>query len=227
MTVVTVVSITALFLRGFKFQNLTNNNYFKTPLIKVWLLQTPGFDTKMEAYQTGISSQQQQWGIHVIFNQNQWHWVAGVYTTDVDANQALQQAQNLPPNVYIQIYQIKEKKFYTSKETATLCNETLKTIENIFFTLIELRNNAISAINNNNIQLNLINQYNDIKVKGESLQEINTNLQSPVIATVIYSVNQNLLGLQNIVSHDTITPHNLAEINTALLMTIFSLDNFS
>ena len=76
------------------------------------------------------------------------------------------------------------------------------------------------------LQLDLTAEYNQIKSSADDLQTLNANWQSEVIATIIYTANQNLLGLQEIIYNDAQKAPSLAIINTALLKTIFSLDNF-
>lgn len=225
MAVVTAVSITTLFLRGFTFKDLNPNNHFQTPSMEIWLLQSSDYDTKMEAYQAGISSQKEQWGIYVISNQGHWHWIAGVYTTEDDAMQALQQPQT-PNNVSVKSCQITGKQFQLSDDAAIVCQDAITAIQDIFTKLIELRSLVTKSANTSNILLDLINHYNQIKDFAAQLQRINADLQNSIVATVIYSINQNLLGLHDIVCEELNQPCSLAEINTALLMTIFSLDNF-
>lgn len=229
LTVITAASITALFLRGFKIENLTekfSNQEIQTPTIQVWLVQTANYTDKMEAYQAGIRAASSGLGVYVLPEKEKWIWVAGVYLTEADADSALNSA-NLPENASTKSYQITGKKFQLAPDAAEECCQILTAVQTVFNLLLNLR----TAINNTSedtsqILFDLLTQFNQLKSSTETLQTLNITLQNQLINTMIYSANQNILSLQEIVNHDASKPFSLVRVNTALLNTIFSLDNF-
>ena len=230
LAVVTAGSVAALFLRGFKVQNLTDqlkNKELQTPAMEVCLIETKGYESKMAAYQAGIAAKDGGFGVYVLPDVNsQWTWVAGVYANEKDANDTLSQ-NVLPADAKVEKYQIVGKKFKVDPAALEPCQQVLTTVQNVYNLLFELR---MAVMENNEIkdlQLALTTLYNQIKNNTETLQTLNDKLQSQIIASLIYTANQNILGLQDIIYADTVYALSLATVNTALLMTIFSLDNFS
>ena len=228
LIVVTAASITALFLRGFTIDDLTDqfkNQSLTTPTKQVWLVQTTGYDDKMDAYKAGIAAAGNDWGVYVLPDNGKWTWVAGVYTTAEESDEALKQS-GLPTNASSKLYQITGKSFQLAPDAAVACGQVLTAVENVFNLLLDLRTAINKAADSGNLILDLTAQYNQIKGSSETLQTLNANLQNQFVATVIYTANQNILSLQDIVCSDANHPVSLAQINTALLKTIFSLDNF-
>lgn len=225
---ITAGSITALFLRGFKFKDLGErftNQSLQTPSMEVWLVQTTAYANKMDAYKVGIAATQHDWGVYVRPDGGKWTWVAGVYQSEEDANNALQQS-GLPANASSQIYQITGKNFSIAADAVTPCRLVLAAVQKVFELLLNLRTALNEAADTGNLLLDLTTQYNQIKSGAETLQTLNATLHNQLIATVIYTANQNILGLQEIIFSDSTHSCNLATVNTALLKTIFSLDNF-
>jgi len=228
LAVATLASVTALFLRGFKLQDITEqltNQELQTPTLQVWLLKTEGYDSKMSAYQSGISAASNGLGVYVLPENGKWTWVAGVYSSEDAANDALNQT-GIPSEAKIYPYQITGKKFSISPDVLMPCQQVLNSVQNVFAILLNLRTAITVNDDIKSLQLDLITDYNQIKSGAENLQTLNANLQSKIIATIIYTANQNLLGLQDIVYADAAEIPSLAIINTALLKSIFSLDNF-
>ncbi len=229
LIVATASSITALFLRGFRIQNLKaqfTNQELCTPALNAWLIQVPGYNNKMDAYQAGLSATNHNLGVYVLPDVHaQWVWVAGVYTSEELALQTLNQT-NLPATAKIQLYEIKSKKFSLDPEVVQLCRKVLDCVQEIFQQLLAIRTALETGKDMSTIQVKMIEQYNQIKKGAEDLHALNTHLQNKFIATVIYTANQNLLGLQELICTDKIQSISLTVINTALLKVFFSLDNF-
>ncbi|MCM1403894.1 MAG: hypothetical protein NC133_00055 [Prevotella sp.] len=228
LAVVTVCSIAALFLRGFKIQDLPNQfnqKTLQTPTMDVWLLEIQDHDSKMEAYKTGVRAINNGWGVYVLPDGEKWTWVAGVYVTENDANDAMGQI-GLPENAQLKLYQITGKEFQMTPEEFEPCHQILSAVKNIFNLLLELRTAIVEANESNQLLLDLTTEYNLIKNGADTLQTLNANLQNPLLATIIYTANQNILSLQEIICSETTKTCSLATVNTALLKTIFSLDNF-
>lgn len=228
LIVATVGSITALFLRGFRFKDFTaqlNQQEVSTPEMKVWLLETTGYRDKMDAYKGGIAAAVHGAGVYVLPQDNKWTWIAGVYQDKKDAENVLNQNW-LPAETTIKFYQITSKKFRVTREARQSCQHILSSVKKIFNFLQDLRIAVSNQATTGQIQHALITEYNAIKSEAEKLQTLNTDAQDNFIATLIYTANQNILGLQEIICADANIRPNMATVNTALLMTIFSLDNF-
>ncbi len=224
LVVATAGSITALFLRGFQIKDFAEQLKAKnldTPTLEVWLLETPGYHDKMDAYQAGLAASSNGLGVYVLPVQEQWTWVACAYKTKDDADNALKQI-NLSTTTKVEHYQITGKKIQISPDVFVPCQQILTSVKNVFNLLFDLRDAISNSTNIKDIQLQLTTEYNQIKSGVEVLQKLNATLHNQLIATVIYTANQNILSLQDIIFD---TP-NLATVNTALLKTIFSLDNF-
>ena len=220
------VSITALFLRGFKFKDLkmqlTAENV-STPAVKVWLIESQPFAEKMQAYKAGIVASNSYHGIYVINKNNQWHWVTGAYKTQEDATAVIQSDDNLV-NATTRLFEISEKKLKVSADAVAPCREIFETITKTIEVLFNLRSIDVAKIQNSNLLFELTNYYNNIRSNAEELGRLNTDIKSELIASVIYSANINILSL-----HDIVCGGNqieLSVINTALLKVIFSVDNF-
>lgn len=223
-----VGSITALFLRGFRFKDFGEQLNFKTlttPEFKVWLLSTPNYQDKMDAYQAGLAANKNGLGVYVVPEQGQWAWVAGVYSTQSEAEKILQQG-NLPSDTKVNFYHIKSKQFKITKEAFVPSQQILTAVQNTYQTLLDLRTALTSNTFNTNLQLDLTTHYNQIKDATAALQSLNTSLRNQLLATIIYTANQNILSLQDIIYPNTNEQPSLSTVNTALLKTIFSLDNF-
>ena len=229
LIVATIGSIMTLFLRGFNIKDYTNQLNSKIlvmPEAEVWLLEKTGFNDKIDAYQAGIATAEAGCGIYVIPQNNQWTCIAGVYTSKDEANNVLKQ---IGTNIGMEIkpHRISSRRIKILSEAFDTCQNVLKIVQNVFDLLLKIRKNINQSTNEiNNLRLELIAQYNQIKSNVEILQKLNANLHDQIIATVIYTANQNILSLQEIISSDKTQPIKLTTINTALLKTIFSLDNF-
>ena len=229
LTVVTLASIVALFLRGFKFKDLAeqiNSKELQTPTMQVWLLKVQGYDSKMAAYQAGLTAADDGLGVYVMPDSGKWTWIASVYANQDAAQNELINYVNLSSDAKIFAYQINGKKFQIMPEALAACQQVLLSVQNVFKLLLDFRTAVNSGDDITCLQLDLTAEYNQIKSSADDLQTLNANWQSEVIATIIYTANQNLLGLQEIIYNDAQKAPSLAIINTALLKTIFSLDNF-
>lgn len=219
-------SITALFLRGFKFEDLPNQftgQNFETPAMKVWLVQSQPYADKMEAYRNGMASANESLGVYVISVNNQWHWVAGAYMTQEEANSAIENNKNLSNAVSV-LHEVKSKTFKISSELITPCRQMFDNIISVTELLFRLRDNIINNLQDPQILLDLTEKYNAIKNSVQELQTLNATQKNELLASFIYTGNVNILSLQEVVcgSHQ----NNLSTINTAILKIIFSLDNF-
>ena len=227
LLVVTIASITALFWRGFRLDDIPKQftqQSLTTPAMQVWLIEFDNYDDKMTAYKAGVAASNEGLGIYVLPSSGKWTWVASVYQTEEFANDALQKIKI--PNATVKCYEIEERKISVPSEAKETGNQIITAIQNIFNLLLKLREAISQSQNTNNIILALTEQYNQIKEHTETLQNINQSLQDEFLATIIYSANQNILSLQKIVQGNNSFSCSLAEVNTALLKTIFSLDNF-
>lgn len=225
LVVATAASITALFLRGFRVKDFTqqlNSKEVATPDLNVWLIETPNFMDKMDAYKAGIAAADSGFGVYVLPDNSKWCWVACVYNTEEDANHALQ--TNHLENAVVKEYSIKGKQFTVDKSAVEPCQQVLDTVQKVYDLLIELRTVYQQNNDTSNLQIDLTTLYNQIKSYVEALQTVNATIQSDFVATVIYTGNQNILGLQELVG--TTKNFHMSDINNALLKTIFSLDNF-
>ena len=226
LIVVTVTSIVTLFLRGFKFRDIENQVFgqeIKTPVMKVWLLEKVGYSNKMAAFKAGIGAAQSGLGVYVINEDNQWRWVAGVYKTFEDAQKALSM-NSVALNLSIRECKIESKNFKISRDAMQFCQDILNSVVSVFEMLLTLRDNVEKNKFTENLTMSLTTEYNLIKDNIQKLQDINATLKSPLVASIIYTGNQNILSLQEIVCGNN--SYNLAALNTALLKTLFSLDNF-
>ncbi len=223
---VTAGSVTALFLRGFRIKTFTQelkNKSVITPSIDCWLVETTGYDSKMDAYKAGVVGTADGLGVYILPDDSAWVWVSGVYPTEQEAQDALNNYVLLS-NAQVRLYSIKGKKFSLDAEAATQCQLVLDAIQDVYQLLIEIRSAMLKSESISSLQIEITNQYNQVKNAGETLQTINATLHSDFIATVIYTINQNILGLQKVISSNESV--NLDDVNSALLKTIFSLDNF-
>jgi len=226
LIVVTVTSIVTLFLRGFKFRDIENQVFgqeIKTPIMKVWLIEKAGYGNKMAAFKAGIGAAQSGLGVCVIKTDNQWRWVAGVYKTYDEAQKALSM-NSVALNLSIREYKIESKNFKISRDAVFLCQNVLDSAVSVFEILLTLRDNVEEKLSTENLIMKLTTEYNQIKDNIQKLQDINATLKSPLVASVIYIGNQNILSLQKIICGNN--SYNLADLNTVLLNTLFSLDNF-
>lgn len=223
---VTAASVTALFMRGFRIKSFAEQLKSKdviTPNMSVWLVVKPDYDNKMDAYKDGIAAANDGYGVYVLPENEHWSWVAGVYNTEAEARHALQQ-NSISEQAEIKAYHIQSKKFAVDGAAQEPCQQVLNAVQNVYNLLVELRTAMQQTSEISNLQIEITTQYNQIKSGVEALQSLNSTLQSDFIATIIYTANQNILGLQNIVG--ITNPLDLSTINNALLKTIFSLDNF-
>ncbi|MBQ7973821.1 MAG: hypothetical protein IJ295_02595 [Clostridia bacterium] len=223
---VIVLSILTLFLRGFTFKGFSeqlHNKNLETPSMKVWLIQTQGYSDKMDAYKAGVAAAKEGLGVYVISDNSTWRWVAGAYTTQVDAENIIQDSVLLTKATSCE-YEIKSKKINLSADVIEPCRQIFTAVCSAFDKLLNLR----VALNNNTlineIMLELTSLYNTIKSATSVLQTQNSTLKSDLVSAIIYTANQNILSLNDIVSANN--DFSMATINTALLKTIFSLDNF-
>ena len=222
----TAGSITALFLRGFQLQDLPKHfNYqtLQTPKLKVWMIEVQDFNDKMTAYKMGVASAKSGLGVYVVPDGDKWKWVAGVFMTENEALQAISDSK--VNNLTCQVYEIESKSFNLMSEASEPCRQTLTAVQKIFQLLLELRNTKRESRDFNQLVINITSQYNKIKNSVEVLQSLNTTLKSDLIASIIYTANLNILSLQEIIYGNN-QECSLATINTVLLKTIFSLDNF-
>lgn len=223
---VTAASVTALFMRGFRVKSFAEQLKSKdvvTPSMSVWLITLPNYANKMDAYKDGIAAANDGYGVYVLPENEHWSWVAGVYNTEAEAKYALQQ-NSISEQAEIKAYHIQSKKFAVDGAAQEPCQQVLNAVQNVYNLLVELRTAMQQTGEISNLQIEITTQYNQIKSGVEALQSLNSTLQSDFIATIIYTANQNILGLQNIVG--ITNSLDLSTINNALLKTIFSLDNF-
>ena len=226
LIVAIAVSILVLFLRGFKFNNFKNQlmaHEIETPPVKVWLLQSQPYSEKMQAYKAGVISSNSASGIYVNHINNQWYWVAGAYMTQDEAENA-KKSNNFLKDSTCFLYEIEIKKLKFPPDAVEPCSQIFDAVKKVIELLNKLRTNVLENLQDGQTLLELTNNYNVIKSKAEELQKINCSLKSDLIACVIYMANVNILGL-----HDIVCGNNqisLSTINTALLKTIFSVDNF-
>ena len=226
LIVAVIVSIVALFLRGFKFKDfkeqLSSEN-LETPSVKVWLVQSQPFPEKMQAYKAGVIGKKSGLGIYVIERNEQWYWVAGAYMTRDEADSVIQSHEILA-NATSELFEIETKQIKISADAITICNSLFDAINAVIDILLHLRTNFINDIQDADLLINLTDKYNIIKNKTEDLQKLNATLKNQLIASIVYTANVNILGLQDVIfGNNQIT---LSTINTALLNAIFSLDNF-
>lgn len=225
---ITASSVVALFLRGFKIQDFTEQLKSKsltTPAVEVWLIKTPNYPDKLDAYKVGINAARSGFGVYILPENSNWTWVASAYRTENDAREIFS-TSGLSDESIIQPYQIQSKKISIEKDAYESCTQVLTTVQAVIDLLFNLRTTLAAKMDLNNLKIELTLHYNQIRTNTESLQKLNTNLHSEVIATIIYTANQNILSLQAIIGLNQSDKNALATVNTALLNTIFSLDNF-
>lgn len=228
LIVITASSVVALFLRGFRIQDFTEQLKSKsltTPAVEVWLIKTPNYPDKLDAYKTGINAARNGFGVYVLPENSNWTWVASACRTENEAREIFS-TSGLSDESIIQPYQIQSKKISIEKDAYESCSQILTAVQAVIDLLFNLRTTLAVKIDLNNLKIELTSHYNQIRTNTESLQKLNTNLHSEVIATIIYTANQNILSLQAIIGLNQSDKNALATINTALLNTIFSLDNF-
>ena len=225
LLVAVVASIVALFMRGFKLKDLSNHlngETLQTPAMKVWIVQSQPYAEKMQAYKAGVIGTQQGLGVYVICHDNQWYWLAGAYTTQEQADQVIQ-SNDLLVNACSRQYEINSTNFKIAPELAVPCRQIFDTVMTVIEQLFQLRENTINNVTDSDLLLALTEKYNVIKNTVEELQALNATAKSDLLASIIYLSNVNVLSLQEIVCGNLIT---LATVNTALLRSIFSVDNF-
>lgn len=225
---ITASSVVALFLRGFKIQDFTEQLKSKslaTPAVEVWLIKTPNYPDKLDAYKAGINAARSGFGVYVLPENSNWTWVASACRTENEAREIFS-TSGLSDESIIQPYQIQSKKISIEKDAYESCSQILTAVQAVIDSLFNLRTTLAAKMDLNNLKIELTSHYNQIRTNTESLQKLNTNLHSEVIATIIYTANQNILSLQAIIGLNQSDKNALATVNTALLNTIFSLDNF-
>ncbi len=216
----------ALFLRGFKLSDIEKQVFvqdLKTPSMNVWLVEVPDYSNKMTAYKAGVAAAQTGLGVYVIKTDNHWRWVGGVYTASNHAESTINRISSLS-NLSIREYRIESKNFRVSRDVMQPCQDILDCVVRTFEMLLNLRDYIDKSLSTDNLLMSLTKEYNDIKNNTQRLHDLNVTLKSPLIASIIYTANQNILGLQEIVCGNN--SYSLADVNTALLKTFFSLDNF-
>ncbi|MBS7401018.1 MAG: hypothetical protein KIG16_00710 [Eubacteriales bacterium] len=226
LIVVTAASVAALFLRGFRVQDFTAQLKAKdveTPTLDVWLVEGGNYDSKMDAYKAGLAAANQGWGVYVLPVDGKWAWVASVCNSEAEAQSQFEQS-GLSSTASVKLYTIKGKKFAVDESAFSACQQVLSAVRNVYDLLLEMRQLNAQYEDIGNLQINLTSVYNQIKDGVETLQTVNESLQSDFITTVIYAGNQNVLGLQGVISTNSTV--SASTINNALLKTIFSLDNF-
>ncbi len=227
LTLVTVVSIAILFLRGFRFGDLSkrfNQEELVTPAMKVRLVEVDGFQDKMAAYKKGVLAASEDLGVYVLSDGSQWKWIAGVYMSEEEARQVINQSDFLK-SANCKFYEIKSKKFKIYPEAMKPCCDVFVTVKNIFDLLLHIRTCILESQNIEGILIDVTNKYNELKDTVEKLHLLNEKFKSEIIATLIYTANQNILSLQDIIYGNN-NNCSLATLNTILLNVIFSLDNF-
>ena len=178
----------------------------------------------MDAYKAGLAAASNGYGVYVVpGDDNEWIWVAGVYNTEDEALAVLQ-GGGLSDTCQVRPYTIQSKQFSVDGSVFTTCQQVLNTVQKVYDNLLSLRIAVDQNYEIHSLQIELTTQYNQIKDAAERLQTQNSKMKSDLLATLIYTANQNLLVLPEIISIDT--KPSLAVINSALLKAIFSLDNF-
>lgn len=220
------VSIATLFLRGFKFKDLkahfTDENIV-IPAVDIWLVQSQPYPEKMQAYKAGVIGSTHGQGLYVICEDNQWYWVAGAYMTQAEADHAIEQ-EDILIGATSKLYNIEEKNLKITPDAVTPARQIFETVASVVDLLFKLRSNVIENVQDNNLILELTNKYNLLKSSADKLQELNAAIKSDLISSIIYTANVNILSLQDLVCGNN--QIDLSVINTALLKTIFSVDNF-
>lgn len=217
----------ALFARGFKLNNVKEQLFaqnLEIPSMKVWLLKKGGYDNKMDAYKAGVAAAKSNLGVYIYKYENQWQWVAAVYMTFEEAEK---EKNDNPQSKNLEIceYEVKSKKLKLSRDIIPASRKIFKSLIDSFCILMDLKNTTI--INHNNqkdLSSRLVTNYNIIKENIDILKNLNTEIKSPLIASLIYVGNQNILSLQEIICGDN--SYSIASLNTVLIKIIFSLDNF-
>lgn len=226
LVVAVSASIVALFMRGFQLKDLKTHlttQSLETPAMRVWLIKSQPYDDKMKAYKAGINSYSNGLGVYVICDNNQWYWVAGAYTTQDEAKEVIQKNEILK-NTSCILYEIKTKNFKIDGEAIMPCRQIFESGQKVVQLLFGLRTTIQNEVENKDLLLEIIAEYNKIKNNAEELQKLNTTLKSDLIASVLYTANVNILSLQDIVFANG--QLSISTVNTALLKIIFSVDNF-
>lgn len=219
-------SVIALFVRGFRIQDLTKDNTLvSTPSMQTWLVVTSGYPSKMDAYKDGIAQSTQGYAIHVYQENTTWVLVKGAYLAADEANAVLQNG-NLPEQTSCREYIITGKQFKIEQSAAANCNAVLGIIEQTLNKLWDVRGLVSQEQPIDDAILVLTDYYNQLKNLAKELHAANTTLKSEVVSTIIYAANQNILNLHELIFADQASREYLSLINTAIVKSIFSLDNF-
>lgn len=226
LVVVLLASIVALWLRGFRWQDLGKTTAtVTTPTLAVWAVQVPDYTAKMDAYKTAVSYSASGWAEYVKSDREQWSWLAAVYP-DQETVELVTQDSSLPSDVETHLYQINGKDFNLAVDIAPICQNVLTTIQTITTQLQTLRAALTQQATQQNILIELSNSYNALKDAVTTLQQINQDSKSQFLACLIYSANINILYLTAVVQPTSDGAVYLSKVNTALINNIFSLDNF-
>lgn len=222
-----IAGIITLFVRGFRVSDLTKpSDAVTTPAVSVWLVKIPEYATKMDAYKAAYAHSNTGTGIYAQSENQQWTWVAGVYSTSEQAENLCQNA-SLPANVVNTAYQITGKRFTVEKAIAIPVKQLLALLVTIQEQLVATREMVTAGENVNDAVLTLTDSYQQLRTTVETLQTVNIQENSPLVASMIYAGNQNILALFEVVFADvTKTNQLLSALNTALIKNIFSLDNW-
>ena len=216
-----------LLVRGFRVSDLTTpKDNVNTPSVAVWLVKVPDYTTKMDAYKAAYSHTEDGFGVYVEPENERWSWIVGVYDTEEEA-ETWRQNTALPTNVTSSAYQITGKHFTLKKELATTANQMLQLLLTIHQQLTATRALVIAGENTANAVLTLTDSYQQLRTAVDTLQTANGTESSPLLASLIYAGNQNILALFDVVFAEPSQANEfLSLLNTALIKNIFSLDNW-
>ncbi len=231
LVIILVVAITAgiitLFVRGFRFSDLTETkDNITTPEVTVWAVTVPGFTTKMDAYKAAYGHSDNGYGVFARAEKEQWSWVLGVYDS-VEEAEAFVQNATLPDNVVTNVHQIVGQRFRIKQEIAAPANQMLALLETIHQQLVTTRTAALAGEQVNDAIMTLTDSYQQLRSLVDDLQAMNSTENIPLLSAIIYIGNQNILALFEVVFADINQRNNfLSVLNTAIIQNIFSLDNW-
>ncbi len=220
-----IASITALVIRGFSFKTLLQKNSdIELESIEVWLVKESEYNTKMEAYKKASLNTLQGYSEFVIEEDNgNWAVINAVYLSSIEANAELQNA-NIPKEASSSKYIIKNRTLKIPETARDIALDIIKDIKEALNILIESRSNFLKNVEVDITPLNQI--YNNLKENRTKLNQLNLDLQHQTLSYLIYSTNQSLISIADLLFNKNSDIAFLSQLNTAITRIIFSLDNF-
>jgi hypothetical protein len=217
--------VTALYFRGFSFDTKADSKV-STPAAEFWAVKVPNYEEKTDAFAAAMSAKSKGSAEYVLEENGKWSAIEGVYLTSADANTELMR-EDVTEEAVSAKYIIPAKELQIDAAAAGTAKNIFGAIKSAFDALIKARADFKAGANARGVTVVANDFYKVLKAKTAELNEINKELKSETAAAVIYSANQSILALQDLIFASEEDGNTfLSALNTAIVKLIFSLDNF-